>query len=82
MSAPKNCPECGARIFGQKCDNCGAFVRLEAYGYKVTKAPGGGYLLEEHGGFCDCEVLMNALGPIAPDTTMPMVWVTYVRPQP
>jgi len=43
------CSECGANIHGHKCDNCGAFVKLLAYGYNVKKAPTGGYLLEDDG---------------------------------
>ncbi len=42
--------------------------------WEKTKA-----ILGDHGGFCDCEVLLNALGPIAPDTTMPTMCVTYRR---
>ena len=42
------CGDCGARVHGHKCENCGEFVKLSTYGFSVSKTRGGGYLLMEN----------------------------------
>jgi len=45
MTEPSVCADCGAKLTGLTCENCGASIRLAFYGFKVKKAPAGGYVL-------------------------------------
>ena len=45
MSEPRVCAECGAKLTGLICENCGASIGLAVYGFKVKHASSQGYIL-------------------------------------
>jgi len=48
MTEPRVCADCGAKLTGLTCENCGAYVGLAVHGFVVKKAPSQGYILLDH----------------------------------